>query len=135
MPDFKQIDEHLAQGADANAKERVQIGEVAEAPDQEPRPSEVFKPFDDPAFSAAPAQPPVKATAPVPEKPAKDTGYAGHPDFSQDAAGNHPPKGGMGLTRPLGETSAQTRQSDSRGPSVAAPAELGSKKDADHRPL
>jgi hypothetical protein len=99
------------------------------------RPAESFPPFDDPAFSAKPAQSPVQATAPSYDAPRDDTEYAGHPDFSQDAASNKPPKDGMGLTRPLGENSEETRQSDAQGPSVADPPEEITKDDVDHRPL
>lgn len=33
-------------------------------------------------------------------------------DFSQDAAGNKPPRNGVGLTRPVNETDADTHQSE-----------------------
>lgn len=36
--------------------------------------------------------------------------------FSQDAAGNRPPAGGQGLTRPPGEVEDETHQSDGRNP-------------------
>lgn len=37
-------------------------------------------------------------------------------DFSLDAAGNKPPAGGMGLTRPADQTSGETHQSEGRNP-------------------
>lgn len=37
-------------------------------------------------------------------------------DFSPDAAGNTPPEGGMGLTRPPGQTNEETHQSEGRNP-------------------
>jgi hypothetical protein len=135
MPDFNKSEWHPGDGAEPSVEKPLHDSEVAEAPGVEPRPREVFKSFDDPAFSAAPAQPPVDATAPSSEKPPKDTHYSGHPDFSQDAAGNKPPRGGIGLTRPVDETSEETRQSGSRGPSVAHPGEEGSKVEVEHRPL
>lgn len=98
-------------------------------------PVETFPPFDDPANSPAPAGYPVKPTAAPPEAPSEDPIYAGHPDFSQEAACNKPPEGGMGLTRPLDETSKGTRQSDAQGPSVASPGEEISEADVTHRPL
>jgi hypothetical protein len=36
--------------------------------------------------------------------------------FSQDAAGNSPPRHGVGLTQPLDETSEETRQSEGVDP-------------------
>ena len=36
--------------------------------------------------------------------------------FSQEAAENQPPADGIGLTRPLNETNAKTRQSEGRDP-------------------
>jgi hypothetical protein len=40
----------------------------------------------------------------------------GHEEFSQDAAGNSPPRHGVGLTQPLDETSEETRQSEGVDP-------------------
>ncbi len=40
--------------------------------------------------------------------------------FSQDAAGNKPPKNGMGLTAPLDENPAEMRQSDALEESESA---------------
>lgn len=37
---------------------------------------------------------------------------ADHKEFSQDAAGNNKPAGGIGLTRPTGEVEDKTHQSD-----------------------
>jgi hypothetical protein len=98
-------------------------------------PADTFPPFDDPANSSRPAGSPVQPTAPVYPVPPDDIEYAGHPDFSQDAASNKPPNDDMGLTRPLGETSEETRQSDAQGPSIASPPEEISKEDVEHRPL
>jgi hypothetical protein len=43
-------------------------------------------------------------------------------DFSQDAAGNDKPKGGMGLTKPAGEVDDKTHQSDGQNPRRATPS-------------
>jgi len=52
-----------------------------------------FPPFNDPAFSAEAPEPVVPPDAPpLPDLPPKDTQYEGHPDFSQDAAQNRPPR-------------------------------------------
>ncbi len=61
------------------------------------RPDEAYPagslpPFTDPAFSSKPATPPVAPDAPDYEAPPKDTEFDGHPEFSQDAAKNEPPK-------------------------------------------
>lgn len=86
------------------------------------RPAESFPPFDDPAFSVKPAQPPVQPTAPVYKAPPKDTEYAGHPDFSQDAAKNAEPSSGIGNAKPLDDVNEKTRQSDGQNPPGATPS-------------
>jgi hypothetical protein len=45
----------------------------------------------------------------------KDTQYEGHPEFSQDAAGNTPPKG-LGNSEPDDDFDDKTRQSDGANP-------------------
>ena len=45
----------------------------------------------------------------------RDVTYDGHPDFSQDAAANLPPKG-IGNSEPLDEREAQTRHSNGINP-------------------
>ncbi|ESY67002.1 hypothetical protein NKJ90_24865 [Mesorhizobium sp. M0051] len=47
--------------------------------------------------------------------PAK-TGADASDEFSQDAAGNKKPAGGMGLTRRMGEVEDRTRQSEGQNP-------------------
>lgn len=47
--------------------------------------------------------------------PAK-TGADPSDAFSQDAAGNKKPKGGIGSTRPVGEVDDKTHQSDGQNP-------------------
>ncbi|TWG53541.1 hypothetical protein [Aminobacter sp. J44] len=44
-------------------------------------------------------------------KAPEDTQYAGHEDFSQDAAGNKPPEG-FGNSEPADDVDAKTRHSD-----------------------
>jgi hypothetical protein len=41
--------------------------------------------------------------------------------FSQSAAGNRKPKGGVGLTRPVNEVDDKTHQSDGQNPAEATP--------------
>ena len=86
--------------------------DIRKIPEQEAgrRPAEVFPAFDDPAFSPAPAEPPAEDAAPAPADPI----YAGHPEFSQDAAKNRPPPAGMGNSEPVEETNDRTRHSDGR---------------------
>ena len=71
-------------------------------------PAESFPPFDDPAFSSKPAQPPVQPTAPSHEVPPKDTEYAGHADFSQDAALDARPQG-IGNSELVDDVNGKTR--------------------------
>ena len=64
-----------------------------------PRNSDELPAFTDPANSPKDAPPP-PAESLGHVHPPKDTEYAGHPEFSQDAAGNKPPKG-IGNSEPL----------------------------------
>lgn len=89
--------------------------------EEERRPAEAFPPFDDPAFSAKPAQSPVQPTAPTYDAPPKDTEYAGHPDFSQDAALDVHPHG-IGNSEPLDDVDEKTRHSDGQNPEGATPS-------------
>ena len=43
--------------------------------------------------------------------------------FSQDAAGNKKPKGGIGLTRHVNDVDDKTHQSDGQNPSQASPTD------------
>jgi hypothetical protein len=43
-------------------------------------------------------------------------------NFSQDAAGNKKPAGGMGLTRPTDEVNEKTHQSDGQNPKRPTPS-------------
>lgn len=80
-------------------------------PPNEDHPAGALPPFDDPAFSPVPATPAVSSRAKRQEAPPKDTQYAGHPDFSQDAAKNKPPKG-TGLTESIDEDQRRTGKSE-----------------------
>lgn len=62
--------------------------------------------FTDPAFSSEPATPAVLPDAPSHKKPPTDTEFAGHPDFSQDAAKNRRPEGELPNTRSREEVEA-----------------------------
>src|SRR5690606_4255243 len=66
---------------------------LGDAGTKEPRQPGELPPYDDPAHSNKPAGSPVQKDAPVSPPPPKDTEYAGHPDFAQDAAANSPPDG------------------------------------------
>lgn len=60
---------------------------IQEEEGEDRRPESVFPPHDDPASSARPAEPPPASRK---TSPPRDTQYAGHPEFSQDAAVNEP---------------------------------------------
>jgi hypothetical protein len=53
-------------------------------------------------------------------KAPRDTEYAGHPEFSQDAAGNKPPKD-IGNSEPTDDIEAKTRHSEGVNPAHPAP--------------
>lgn len=86
--------------------------------EEERHPAEKFPPFDDPAFSARSARGAVRNDAPDLPSPPEDTRYAGHPDFSQDAAGNQPPPSGSGNSEPVEDANEKTRHSDGQNPPV-----------------
>ncbi len=77
-------------------------------------------PFDDPAHSSRPADSPVQQDASAPQAPPKDTEYAGHPEFSQDAAANKPPNG-IGNSEPAQETEDHARHSEGVNPKYPSP--------------
>lgn len=85
------------------------------------RTRESFPPFDDPASSARPAGSPVTPTSPVSADPPNDTQYAGHPDFSQDAASNTPPSG-IGNEERVDDVNEKTRHSDGQNPASSVTA-------------
>ena len=53
-------------------------------------------------------------------KAPRDTEYAGHPEFSQDAAANKPPKG-IGNSEPSSDVDAKTKHSDGVNPAHPSP--------------
>lgn len=81
------------------------------------RPAESFPPFNDPAFSSEPAEPPPAALGGQ-VNPPKDTQYARHPEFSQDAANNRLPPGEFGNSEPIDHVNKKTRHSDGEKPSA-----------------
>lgn len=62
-------------------------------------PAGSLPPFTDPAFSSRPGTPAVEPDAPSYKAPRKDTEFAGHPDFSQEAAKNKLPEGELPDTK------------------------------------
>lgn len=84
---------------------------VPRAANDEGRPEGALPPFTDPAFSPVPARPPVDCVPRDFTPPPKDTEFAGHPEFSEEAAGNKPPKG-MGLGEPVDEVDGKTAKSE-----------------------
>lgn len=74
-------------------------------------PAGSLPPFTDPAFSSKPATPAVLPDAPDHRLPPKDTEFAGHPEFSEDAAKNEP-SDGIGLTESMNEGEGKTGKSE-----------------------
>lgn len=89
--------------------------------DREGEPGETFPPFDDPAFSSkAPSSPPADDVSNRGFQ-GEDPIFAGHPDFSQDAAKNKPPKSGVGNSEAIDDVNEETRHSDGQNPTRSSP--------------
>jgi hypothetical protein len=88
--------------------------------DDDDRAGGPFPPFDDPAHSPGPAVT-ERPTAPASENPPIDTQYAGHPQFSQDAASNTPPDG-IGNSEPVDDVDEKTRHSDGHNRKLSTPS-------------
>lgn len=104
--------------ADAAATKNNQPPRRAPAGDEADSPGS-----SDPAFSSEPATPAVRHDAPSYEAPPRDTEFAGHPDFSQDAAANRPPEG-IGNSEPADEANEKTRHSDGTNPRHSPPRQM-----------
>lgn len=105
-----------AAGENLNDPDRRTMGDAfAMREDDERMPEEespgVLPKYTDPAFSNAPAGSPVQSEPPVRSHAPRDTEYEGHPDFSQDAAANKPPKG-IGNSESVDDDEEETRHSD-----------------------
>lgn len=126
--------ERDAAGKNLNDPDRCMLGDAGM---KEPRQPGELPSYDDPAHSNKPAGSPVQKDAPVSTPPPKDTEYAGHPEFSQDAAANTPPNG-IGNSEPADDTDEHTRHSEGVNPkhpssqqtSGAGPALAKHSKDA-----
>ena len=101
-----------AAGENLNDPDRSTLGDFGT---KEPRQPGKLPPFDDPAHTNKPAASPVQKDAPVSSPPPKDTEYAGHPEFSQDAAANRPPEG-IGNSEAVHDTDEHTRHSEGVNP-------------------
>lgn len=91
-----------------------------EAGESDERSDSSLPPFTDPAFSSEPAGRAVRPDAPFYKEPPKDTEFAGHPDFSQDAAANKPPRG-MGNSEPVDDVVGKARRSEGLNPVHPSP--------------
>ena len=78
-------------------------------------PAEAFPPFDDPAFSPDQVSPAPSAANNNARR--KDPVFAGHPEFSQDAAKNESPALGVGNSRAT--PSPDTLKVSGAGPAIA----------------
>lgn len=85
--------------------------------DNDNRPT--LPPFDDPAFSSTPATPAISESAVDLNHTPADSVFAGHPEFSQDAAKNKLPIG-LGNSNPSDDFNEKTRHSDGQNPSKRA---------------
>lgn len=85
------------------------------APQDDPGERNVLPAFNDPAFSSDVPQTPVASATSPSHTPPADTEYAGHPEFSQQAAANRPPAN-TGLSEPAEDVEAKTRHSEGVNP-------------------
>jgi hypothetical protein len=86
---------------------------VDDAEAEQRRPLQVFPPFDDPAFSPEPAQPPLGLTRSEPAS-AADFSYASHPEFTQNARLAPAPQRGI-LRRSLDDAGLAEIQTTEQG--------------------
>ena len=107
-----------AAGENLNDPDRRTMGDAFTMREDES--AGVLPEYTDPAFSNAPAGPP-PSKMPTRSHVPEDTQYAGHPEFSQDAAGNKPPKG-IGNSEAVDDDEEETRHSDG----VEPPTRTGS---------
>lgn len=104
-----------AAGENLQDPDRRTLGDAFAKPADESENSDALPPFTDPASSSKPAGSPVQPDARKYDAPPKDTEYAGHPEFSQDAAANEPPRQ-FGNSEPVDDVDEQTRHSDGVNP-------------------
>ena len=98
--------------ADASAaKNNEHPTEIEDTKSEDEYPAGSFPPYDDPAYSPDPATPAVSHSTHERKPPPKNTEFAGHPDFSEDAAKNKPPRG-IGLSEKLDENALNTGKSE-----------------------
>jgi hypothetical protein len=116
MPDTPRFERDPAEGSRSTVERQLEQDKAPIASEEEARPDESFPPFDDPGGSPERAGAPVKPEAPAQTPPPKDTQYAGHPDFSQNAANNSRPSSGMGNSEPLNDFNETTRHSEGQSP-------------------
>lgn len=93
------VERQLRAGGDDKRRRDDQDARRTPGPPDAEHPAGSLPPFTDPAFSSKPATPAVSPDAPDRAPPPKDTEFAGHPEFSEDAAMNEPPDG-AGLSDP-----------------------------------
>ncbi len=122
--DTRRFERDPAEGAPATTEQEPQGAEGRKPSEYGGVPPETFPPFDDPAFSSIPAEPP-PADANDRREPPKDSEYEGHPEFSQDAAENKLPPGEFGNSEPVDDANEKTRHSDGQNPPMEQAAGAG----------
>ncbi|WP_082549895.1 hypothetical protein [Mesorhizobium sp. Root157] len=117
FPFKKPTDEDLGEANDGNVTPE---GLSPPTSDEDNHPADRFPPFDDPAYSSKPATPAISEPRVDTDRP-EDPIFAGHPEFSKDAAKNKLPPGKMGNATSLDDVNEKTRHSDGQNSSVPTP--------------
>lgn len=108
MPDSKRFERDPAEGSRTVVDE--QLKDSAASPEEERRPVEEFPPFDDPAFSAKPAEPPVRPAEHAAERRVEDA-----PESSQSSGHRPTPSPATEKTSGAGPAIAE-RSKDAKAP-------------------
>lgn len=106
-----------AAGENLSDPDRSTLGDAFTTKERQP---DKFPRYDDPAHSNNPSGSPVQQSAPETPTPPENTEYAGHPEFSQDAAANQPPQG-IGNSESSDDIGEKTRHSDGVNPTHPSP--------------
>lgn len=122
MTKDKRSHRRLLEGVQSASVKEMQDAKSSTPSEHGGLPTDTFPPFDDPAFSAVPAKFPAVDPTCTPHSAPQDPIFAGHPEFSQDAAKNKPPRKRFDNSEAVKNADEKTRHSDGQQPRHTARA-------------